>query len=153
MELRREGRPLRSRTQRPLQRKIRLIRPLPKIAEAAAHTNNWQRVFKAHTSQTKGKEHAARQDPEKPRAPRARVQGVAGLIKEGQDMIGETARMKCAMPGSFPRRKVEHYEMAGCGGAPMLNFWVTNKAPKCSSERSMKKELLIRTNQARQISN
>jgi ferritin-like metal-binding protein YciE len=96
-----------------------LIKALPKMAKASAN-KKLAEGFKAHLTQTK--EHAARLERilkshhESTRGPECK--GMAGLIKEGQEMIDENGEDEVRDAGLIAAaQRVEHYEMAGYGCA------------------------------------
>jgi ferritin-like metal-binding protein YciE len=96
-----------------------LIKALPKMARAAANKKLAQ-GFTTHLSQTR--EHAARLErilkshDESTRGPECK--GMAGLIKEGQEMIDEKGEDEVRDAGLISAaQRVEHYEMAGYGCA------------------------------------
>jgi ferritin-like metal-binding protein YciE len=96
-----------------------LIKALPKMARAAAN-KKLAEGFKTHLTQTK--EHAARLERilkshhESTRGPECK--GMAGLIKEGQEMIDENGEDEVRDAGLIAAaQRVEHYEMAGYGCA------------------------------------
>jgi ferritin-like metal-binding protein YciE len=96
-----------------------IIKALPKMVNAAT---NKQLVagFEEHLEQTK--EHVARLEKiltshdESTRSPKC--EGMAGLIKEGDEMIEEDAEDEVRDAGLIAAaQRVEHYEMAGYGCA------------------------------------
>ena len=96
-----------------------LIKALPKMAKAAAN-EELAEGFKTHLDQTR--EHAARLErllkgqSESTRGPQCK--GMAGLIKEGQEMIDEDAEDEVRDAGLISAaQRVEHYEIAGYGCA------------------------------------
>jgi len=96
-----------------------LIKALPKMAKAAANKELVE-GFKTHLNQTK--EHAARLErllkdqSESIRGPQCK--GMAGLIKESQEMIDEDAEDEVRDAGLISAaQRVEHYEIAGYGCA------------------------------------
>ena len=96
-----------------------LIKALPKMAKAATN-KKLADGFNTHLTQTK--EHAARLErilkshDESTRGPECK--GMAGLIKEGQEMIDENGEDEVRDAGLISAaQRVEHYEMAGYGCA------------------------------------
>ena len=96
-----------------------LIKALPKMAKAAAN-KKLAESFKTHLTQTR--EHAARLERilkshyASTRGPECK--GMAGLIKEGQEMIDENGEDVVRDAGLIAAaQRVEHYEMAGYGCA------------------------------------
>jgi ferritin-like metal-binding protein YciE len=99
-----------------------LIKALPKMAEAAGHSQ-LQQAFNDHLEETEN--HAARLEQifealdEKPTG--ETCQAMEGLIKEGSQMIkasGDSVVIDSGLIGAAQR--VEHYEMAGYGTARSL---------------------------------
>ena len=96
-----------------------LIKALPKMAKAAAN-RELAEGFKTHLNETR--EHAVRLErllkgqSESTRGPQCK--GMAGLIKEGQEMIDEDAEDEVRDAGLISAaQRVEHYEIAGYGCA------------------------------------
>ena len=96
-----------------------LIKALPKMAKAATN-KELAEGFKTHLDQTR--EHATRLErllkgqSESTRGPQCK--GMAGLIKEGQEMIDEDAEDEVRDAGLISAaQRVEHYEIAGYGCA------------------------------------
>lgn len=99
-----------------------LVKALPKLAKAA-HSPELKSAFTNHLAQTK--EHVQRLEQlltsrgETPGSQKCK--GMAGLIKEGQDLIkaGKNGAEPAVLDGGLitAAQKVEHYEMAGYGSA------------------------------------
>lgn len=99
-----------------------LIKALPKMAEAATHSQLKQ-AFTDHLEETENQ--AARLEQifealnEKPEG--ETCQAMEGLIKEGSQMIGATGDSIIIDSGLIgAAQRVEHYEMAGYGTARSL---------------------------------
>src|SRR4029450_3114711 len=97
----------------------KIIKALPKMAKAAAN-RELAEGFKTHLEQTR--EHAARLErllkgqSESTRG--SQCKGMAGLIKEGEEMIDEDAQDEVRDAGLIAAaQRVEHYEIAGYGCA------------------------------------
>lgn len=99
-----------------------LVKALPKLAKAAASAE-LKTAFKLHLEQTK--EHVQRLEQilaalgQEPGGQKCK--GMAGLIKEGQDLIkaGKNGADAAVLDGGLitAAHKVEHYEIAGYGSA------------------------------------
>jgi ferritin-like metal-binding protein YciE len=96
-----------------------LVKALPKMAKAAS-SPELKSAFTTHLAQTK--EHVRRLEQlllglgEEPGAKKCK--GMAGLIKEGQDLIKEGGEPAVLDGGLITAaQKVEHYEIAGYGSA------------------------------------
>ncbi len=99
-----------------------LVKALPKLAKAA-HSPELKTAFTNHLAQTK--EHARRLEQlltglgAEPGA--VKCKGMAGLIKEGQDLIkeGKNGAEPAVLDSGLitAAQKVEHYEIAGYGSA------------------------------------
>jgi ferritin-like metal-binding protein YciE len=96
-----------------------LIKALPKIAEAATSVE-LEQAFQHHLEQTK--QHAQRIKTifaELDGSPRGKkCLGMAGLIKEGQELLKDDAETRVLDAGLIgAAQRVEHYEIAGYGTA------------------------------------
>jgi ferritin-like metal-binding protein YciE len=99
-----------------------LVKALPKLAKAATSAD-LKTAFKTHLEQTK--EHVQRLEQilaalgQTPGSQKCK--GMAGLIKEGQDLIkaGKNGADSAVLDGGLitAAQKVEHYEIAGYGSA------------------------------------
>jgi ferritin-like metal-binding protein YciE len=96
-----------------------ILKGLPKMVKAASN-KDLAAAFQKHLEQTK--EHAARLEKiltshdESTRGPKC--EGMEGLLKEGDEMIGEDAEDEVRDAGLIAAaQRVEHYEIAGYGCA------------------------------------
>ncbi len=96
-----------------------IIKALPKMAKAASN-RQLSAAFKQHLEQTKRQ--AKRLEDllgchgESTRGPKC--QGMEGVLKEGDEMIGEDADEEVRDAGLIAAaQRVEHYEIAGYGCA------------------------------------
>jgi ferritin-like metal-binding protein YciE len=97
-----------------------LVKALPKMAKAAASSDELRRRFEVHLEQTRG--HVQRVEQifksldESPKG--KKCAGMEGLVKEGSEVMEEDfegALMDAALIGAAQR--VEHYEIAAYGTA------------------------------------
>ena len=96
-----------------------IIKALPKLAKAAAN-KQLAAAFNAHLAQTKRQaerlEKLLKRHGESTRGPKC--QGMEGVLKEGDEMLGEDALPEVRDAGLIAAaQRVEHYEMAGYGCA------------------------------------
>lgn len=119
-----------------------LIKALPKMAKAATN-KKLADGFSTHLAQTK--EHAARLErilkshDESTRGPECK--GMAGLIKEGQEMIGEKGDDEVRDAGLISAaQRVEHYEMAGYGCARTYAELLGDKQGAKTLQRTLDEE-------------
>jgi ferritin-like metal-binding protein YciE len=94
-----------------------IVAALP-LMEAAASSRQLKAAFKQHTKQTEGHVKRLEKVFQLLGAPpnRRTCKGVAGLLKEGQDMIKEKTAPDIHDAGLIAAaQKVEHYEIAGYG--------------------------------------
>jgi ferritin-like metal-binding protein YciE len=100
----------------------RLVKALPKMAEAATSTE-LRSAFTDHLEQTKG--HVKRLEQVfsevGQKADRQTCEAMKGLIKEGEELIDEVKQSPLRDAGLIAAaNRVEHYEMAGYGTARTL---------------------------------
>jgi ferritin-like metal-binding protein YciE len=96
-----------------------LIKALPKMAEAAS-SDTLRAAFEKHLEETKSQaerlEQIFKSRNEKPE--RKKCTGIAGIIEEGEDVIGSVDPSSLRDAGLIgAAQKVEHYEMAAYGTA------------------------------------
>lgn len=109
-----------------------IVKALPKLTEAAS-SPLLKTAFEHHLQQTK--QHVARLEQifeglgEKPKA--KKCDGVRGILKEGEDIIGEKGDRAVRDAGLIAgAQRVEHYEIAVYGS---LKAW----AAQCDSARAV----------------
>ncbi len=96
-----------------------IIKALPKMVKAAAN-RQLAAAFEAHLAQTRRQaerlEKLLKRHGESTRGPKC--QGMEGVLKEGDEMLGEDALPEVRDAGLIAAaQRVEHYEMAGYGCA------------------------------------
>ena len=96
-----------------------IIKALPKMAKAAAN-RQLAAAFTGHLAQTRRQaerlEKLLKSHGESTRGPKC--QGMEGVLKEGDEMLGEDALPEVRDAGLIAAaQRVEHYEMAGYGCA------------------------------------
>lgn len=96
-----------------------IVKALPKLAKAAANAQ-LAAAFNAHLAQTKRQaerlEKLLKSHGHSTRGPKC--QGMEGVLKEGDEMLGEDALPEVRDAGLIAAaQRVEHYEMAGYGCA------------------------------------
>jgi ferritin-like metal-binding protein YciE len=96
-----------------------LVKALPKMAKAAS-SDGLRQAFTSHLQETEGHVGRLEQIFEElgQKARGKKCTAMAGLISEGEELIGDTEESPVRDAGLIAAaQKVEHYEMAGYGSA------------------------------------